>query len=400
MILRKVFNQFIVAAAVLWLLPTMGFSQTDEDGLATDITVSLLSVAPGYTIYTAHGHCALRLQCPSAGLDLSFTYGLDDTAENRLAFFTGGAKGEFSTAHTSEYLQDYIDEGRQVMEYELNLSLNQKRRLWELLDNELERGAYRPYNYLTTNCSSMCALAVTRALQDDEKLIYESTSPILNGTYRDFVHHISQHRQWVDFFWNSLLGAEGDKVGQTGEKYSPSLLVETWQHASIIDTLGSRRPLLLDENGRVLISGDDGQYTSWFTPTICFALVLLFVVLLTVAEKLGYLRKLAFTVDVLLLLSQSVIGMALCYTTLFSSLEGTSGNWYVLVFNPLPLFLWVLCHRWSGYRRVFLYYFFFLIVFIMLTPFVSQIDTAHSLVVATMAVRCLSNTKGLKAQKG
>jgi len=150
----------------------------------------------------------------------------------------------------------------------------------------------------------------------------------------------------------------------------------------------------------VLISGDDGQYTSWFTPTICFALVLLFVVLLTVAEQLGYLRKLAFTVDVLLLLSQTVIGIALCYTTLFSSLEGTSGNWYALVFNPLPLFLWALCHRWSGYRRVFLYYFFFLIVFIVLTPFVSQIDTAHSLVVATLAVRCLSNAKGLKAQKG
>ena len=88
MFLGKVLSRSVVAA-VVWLLPTTVDAQTDEDGLATDITVSLLSVAPGYTAYTAHGHCALRMQCPSAGLDISFTYGLDDTVENRLAFFSG-----------------------------------------------------------------------------------------------------------------------------------------------------------------------------------------------------------------------------------------------------------------------------------------------------------------------
>ncbi|WP_081783638.1 lipoprotein N-acyltransferase Lnb domain-containing protein [Xylanibacter brevis] len=400
MILRKVFIRLIVVATVLWLLPAMSFSQTDDDGLATDIKVSLLSVAPGYTIYTAHGHCALRLQCPSAGLDLSFTYGLDDTAANRLAFFTGEALGEYAVAHSRDYLQDYIDEGRQVVEYELNLSLQQKRRLWELLDNELARGAYRRYNYLTTNCASMCASAVNSALQDDTKLVYDSISPILNGTYRHFVHHISKDRPWVDFFWNTLLGAEGDEVGQKGLKYSPSLLVETWQHASVMDTIGSRRPLLLEKNGHVLIAGDDGSGTSWLTPTVCFAIVLLLVVVLTAVEQRGRLRRLAAGVDALLLLTQTVIALALCYTTFCSSLEGTSGNWYVVVFNPLPLLLWLWLRRWKGYRRLVFCYFLLLIVFILLTPFVSQIDTAHSLVVAILAVRCLRNAKGLKAANG
>lgn len=400
MFLRKVFIRLIVVATVLWLLPAMGFSQTDEDGLATDIKTSLLSVAPGYTIYTAHGHCALRLQCPSAGLDLSFTYGLDDTAGNRLAFFTGDAMGEYSVAHTSDYLQDYINEGRQVVEYELNLSLQQKRRLWELLDNELARGAFRQYNYLTTNCASMCAYAVTSALQNDTKLVYDSISPILNGTYRNFVHHISKDRPWVDFFWNTLLGAEGDKVGQKGQKYSPSLLVETWQHASVVDAMGSRRPLLLENNGHVLIAGNDGHDKGWFTPTQCFIIVLLLMVALTIVEQQGRLRKLTIAVDGLLLLSQAVIGLALCYTTFCSSLDGTSGNWYVLVFNPLPLLLWLVLHQWSGFRHLVLGYFLLLIVFILLTPFVSQIDTSHGLVVMILAVRCLSNAKRKKAVNG
>ena len=167
---RIIIQHLACALAVFWLsaigvLAQQQNEMADEDGLATDITVSLLSVAPGYTVYTAHGHCALRLQCPSAGLDYSFTYGLDDTVENRLAFFTGEAKGEYSAVQTHDYLQEYANEGRRVVEYELNLNLYQKRRLWELLDNEVSYGAVRPYNYLTTNCSSMCAFAVKRALK-------------------------------------------------------------------------------------------------------------------------------------------------------------------------------------------------------------------------------------------
>lgn len=399
------------ALTVFWLSAMGAFAQqqndtvddaqqqndmVDEDGLATDITVSLLSVAPGYTVYTAHGHCALRLQCPSAGLDYSFTYGLDDTVENRLAFFTGEAKGEYSAVQTHDYLQEYANEGRRVVEYELNLNLYQKRRLWELLDNEVSYGAVRPYNYLTTNCSSMCAFAVKRALQGEAKMVYGSASPILNGTYRDFVHVISRHRPWVDFFWNSLLGSEGDKVGQNGEKYSPSLLVETWKHASIVDKFGSRRPLLIDSNGSELISGDDGQHTSWFTPTICFALLLLLVILLSVAEHTGHLHKLAFTVDATLMLLLTVIGMALCYMTLFSSLDGSSGNWYALVFNPLPLLAWLLFRKNKRYVYFYLFYFSFLLVFIMFTPFVAQIDMPHSLMISMLAVRCLSNAWRMK----
>ncbi len=379
-------------AALFWVLPTSLFAQqtVDDDGLPTDITVSLLDVAPGYTIYTAHGHCALRLQCPSAGLDLSFTYGLDDNVENRLSFFTGKGMGEYSAAHTDEYLQDYVQEGRQVKEYELNLSLDQKRRLWELLDGELDRGAIRRYNYLKTNCSTMCAHAVARVLKSDANIIYESTAPVLNGTYRDLVRHVSSHRPWVDFFWNSLLGAEGEETGQIEDKLSPSLLVETWQHAVIVDSLGSSRPMLVSNDGHVVIAGDDGQRTVWFTPTVCFALLLCFVVLLSLAEHWGRLRALARGVDVVLFVLQTVIGLIICYITFFSSHVGAAGNWYAIPFNPLPLLCWLLLRRKRIYRRVWLLFFIVLCLFMLLTPFVPQLDLPHSLVVAILAVRCLA----------
>ena len=388
----------VCALAVLLLSATDIFAQqADNDGLATDITVSLLDVAPGYTIYTAHGHCALRLQCPSAGLDLSFTYGLDDTVENRISFFTGKGMGEYSAARTESYLKDYVGEGRQVKEYELNLSIDQKRHLWKLLDDELSRGAFRPYNYLKTNCSTMCAHAVVRALSGDVDIVYESTAPVLNGTYRDLVRHVSSHRPWVDFFWNTLLGAEGEETGQIEDKLSPSLLVETWQHTTIVDSLGTSRPMLVDNNGRVVVEGDDGQRTTWFTPTVCFALLLLLVVLLSIAEYRGHLLRLAHGVDVVLFVLQTIIGFIICYITFFSSHVGAAGNWYAIPCNPVPFVCWLLFRHRKGYRRLFLVYFVVLCLFMVLTPFVPQLDLPHCLVVAILAVRCLAN--GVKKMK-
>ena len=387
MFLGKVLSRSVVAAAI-WLLPTTVDAQTDEDGLATDITVSLLSVAPGYTAYTAHGHCALRMQCPSAGLDISFTYGLDDTVENRLAFFSGSGMGSYSAIYTNDYLQEYIQEGRKVEEYELNLSINEKRRLWALLDEEVENGAFRRYNYLHTNCSSMCAYAVGRAL-DGDRIDYQQLPLALLGTYRDFVNYISRHRPWVSLFWLSLLSAEGEKNGQLEDKLSPQLLVEAWQQAVLVDTMGSRRPMIIG-GGKVLVNGDDGTRTIWFTPMLFLMLLFVLVLLVSVAEWKGRCRRLAIGIDVLLLTVQTVLGVLLCYMSFISELVGASGNWLVLIFNPLPMLLWLFCRHRQWYRRSYLFYMVVLVLFVCMTPFNPQIELPHSMLAVVMAVRCMA----------
>lgn len=378
---------FCVLAA-LWLTTIPTIAQDDEDSLATDIKVTLLAVAPGYTAYTAHGHCALRMQCPSAGLDISFTYGLDDNVHNRMAFFAGSGMGEYSAVYTSDYLQGYADEGRRVEEYELNLSLNEKRQLWALLDNELTNGASRRYNYLHTNCSSMCAYAVGRAL-DGDRLDYQQLPPALLGTYRDFVRHISRNRPWVSFFWLSLLSAEGEKRGQLEDKLSPQLLVEAWQQAMLVDTMGSRRPMIIGE-GKVLVNGDDGSRTIWFTPTLFFTLLLVLVLLISVAEWKGCCRRLVFGTDIFLLAAQTVLGLLLCYMSFVSELVGASGNWLVLIFNPLPFLLWLFCRHRRWYYRSYLFYVVVLAFFVCMAPLNPQIDFSHSLLAFVLGVRCLA----------
>ena len=100
----KTFN-----TVVLLLLLTFGSLTVEagnDDGLPVDIKASLIYVSPGYTAYTAYGHCAIRMQCPSQRLDYCFTYGLDDSSQSYVSFFSGKGKGRFSTFYTHDYLRE------------------------------------------------------------------------------------------------------------------------------------------------------------------------------------------------------------------------------------------------------------------------------------------------------
>lgn len=373
---------------VLWLSVFFFGQPVKADTLPTDLKASLIVVSPGYTAYTAHGHCALRMQCMSEQLDFCFTYGLSDNTQSYFNFFSGKGMGVFSTAYTSEYLADYRQQGRQVIEYELNLNLDEKRSLWALLDSELADSNCRPYNYLKTNCSSMCVYAVNEAL-GQEHITYHQLPSVLTGSYRDFVRYISRHRPWISFFWLTLLADEGERQGDLADKLSPQLLADAWQSASIVDANGASRPMLVS-SPRVIVCGDAGDHTSWFTPTLCFSLLFVLLCVLSMIDKRHPLSFMRY-IDGALLLLHTLLSLFICYMSFFSSLIGASGSLYTIVFNPLPAILWLLFRKQSQYYKVFMIYSVVLAIFIMLTPFTPSVDLQHALFCAVFLPRCLSH---------
>lgn len=389
--LRKVF--FIAFIGIWILLPT----KVRAAELATDLKASLIWVAPGKNLYTAHGHCAIRMECPSEGLDFCFTYGLDDDSQSIVAFFRGKGLGNFSVSHTNEYLQDYRRDGRKVQEYELNLSLDQKRMLWAMLDGEISDGAWRRYDYLRTNCSSMCVRIIETALGED-RIELQELSEGLQGTYREFVSEISSDSPWVKFFWLSLLGADGEKKGELEDKLSPTMLVETWDKASIIDTLSASRPVFLSEP-QTLVEGSMGQASSPFTPTMGFSILLVFVAMITFLEQRGRYPQFAACVDFVLLVLQTIVGVFLCYMNFISSLPGASGNWYVIPFNPLPFLAWACLRKRHCYVWIWKVFTLILIVFLLLTPLLPSLDLDHALLVATFTLRAVAYTHKICKQQ-
>lgn len=359
-----------------------------EAHLPTDITVGLLVVEPGNTLYTSYGHCALRLQCPTKGFDVSFTYGLKDSPREIINFLAGTGVGQYYHFNTQDYLNEYRAEGRQVMEYDINLTLDEKRNLWQHLDRQVAEGGFLRYDYVHTNCSSMCIQALSDALIG-EHVEYGSLPPAVTGTYRDFIRAISHRQPWTDFVWQTLLGTVGERTGNVEDKLAPSLIIPTWSHARIVTDNGHSRPVIVGQP-RLVVKAQVHYRPFPVTPTLCFTLLLIVTLLITWGQWRWGWHKAAYALDATLLTAQTLCGLLVFFTTCLSQWESAHGCLYVLVLNPLPLILWLLFRKHEAFRWVYVAYTVVLLFFIVAPAFMPQVDLPHALIAATLAVRCLS----------
>lgn len=354
--------------------------------LPTDLHASFLIADPGLDFYSSYGHCVVRLQCPSAGLDLCYTYSLDDNFENEVAMFRGNGKGQYAAIKTPIFIEEYKEAKRGVKNYEINLTIDQIRTLWQILDQEMSEGAYRHYNYLKTNCSSMSVLALERCLGNDE-IKWGTLSPGITGTYRDFINTISEHRPWTGFFWTTILGAGGDELGNMEDKMGPELIVPAMQEAKLVSPDGAERPFL---KGEPTVVNESGLvYKDWlFTPWSFFAMVLLLAIIVSLLEWKEKAKGVVIGFDAILLGLQTIAGIVIFYLSIISDMTGASHNWNLLVLNPLPVILWLAARKRAWYKKVWLVYTVALIAYIALLPFTPQVDALRVLMVSPLLVRC------------
>lgn len=363
--------------------------QTDSvPALPTDIKASLFDASAGDDLYSSFGHCAIRLECPSKGFDICFTFGLDDTYDEKIAFFSGKGFGTYDVMDTSRYIKAYGMEHRTVTMYELNLTLDEIRLLWEQLDNELSHPTAYRYDYLHTNCSSMCMKALEAALIDEE-IVYDQLPPSVTGTYRDFVRSLGGESPWSEFFWQTLLGSEGEEKGILSDKISPFFIIDILRHARFQGTDGSSRPVLKSPRGQQVNNPDPLPPSLIPHPSTCMAVVLIIAVLLT-AIRIKFLRPVRVGFDALLLISQTLLGLLVCYMTFVSQLDSAHHNWYALVFNPLPLLAWLFLRRQRWFWRLWTGFGIVVLLFVCTMPFNPQLDWAHAFLLLACAVRCLA----------
>lgn len=364
------------------------------------ITASLLVVSPAAEPYSLFGHCALRLQCPDHKMDYCFTFETPTDAKGLYDFFRGKAMGGFAAAPTPAYLEYYRNAGRGVAQHQLNLTPKEKLMLWQHADKEIVRGGCYRYNYLHTQCASMVIDLITSVLPSP--VGYRQLPAQTNGSFRDQMLTESAPYPWSRFFWQTIMGPAGDEMGPIEHKLTPHTLPEVWRQATLTD------------DNRHIISGDAEILTAglspvaihpssiWhglLTPIGVFTILLLLVVVITIGQwYLGW-KRLPFLIDSVLLAAYILLALGLTALVLLSDLEATQWNWYLLVFNPLPLLLWAFRRKWLPEICTCLIV--AILILLVLTPFVAQLDLPHALFMATFAIRLLlkSNIKTIKTLK-
>lgn len=357
------------------------------------IKASLLIADPASEVYSVFGHCALRMQCPSQEMDYTFTFETSTDTEGIINFMRGTALGGFMAAKTDNYLTAYQEAGRGVTEYMLNLTPEEKLKLWQTVDEEMEKGFTRHYGYMHVQCTSMIISLVNRAL--GTRIKYNELPAELNGSFRDLMLDASERYPWTAFFWQTIMGPEGDETEPLAHKLIPKLLPVAWAKA----TIGGEKRRLIEDTGTKIVQGTVNTQASvcWLSPLVVFTFFLVFIVGVSLGEWRKNWRRLPRIVDGILVVLHTLLSLLLTWMVLFSTQEGTQWNWYLVVFNPLPLLLWILAPGWRLWIcRCFLMV---LLLFLIASPFIPQLDLPHALIVAALAVRLYRKIRTLTLYK-
>jgi hypothetical protein len=200
-------------------------AQTDTSHLR----ISLLTCSPGAELYSTFGHTALRVTDSAHSVDRVYNYGtFDDRDPNFYAKFTRGImRYALSDYSYQEFLQEYQYENRGVIEQELQLTGEQKQRMYAALQqNALEENRYYNYYFHTDNCTTRARDMIVQ--QTGASVVFKNILPAKTPTYRNLIHtYLDKAGQgWSKFGIDMCLGNNFDaRVTNEQSMFLPDYLM-------------------------------------------------------------------------------------------------------------------------------------------------------------------------------
>ena len=154
------------------------------------LRISLLTCSPGEELYSSFGHTALRVTDKATGADLVFNNGtFDDSDPLFYVKFTRGLMNYALSVYPFQDFQwEYKVQNRSVIEQELQLSCEEKKKLNEqLLVNAQEQNRFYFYYFLDDNCTTRAKDMVKKSTASP--LTFSPILPADRPTFRNLIHN-------------------------------------------------------------------------------------------------------------------------------------------------------------------------------------------------------------------
>ena len=246
----------------LYLFGLLSLTAAAQPRLSDEARISLLTSAPyDEEVFTVYGHAALRVYDPAHGIDYIFNYGIFDFSKPNFVYrFTKGETDyQLGAAHFEDYVVEYQMRGSDITEQVLNLTTEEKERIWEaLLVN------YRPENH----CATRPAAIIEK--QVNGRIDYQY--PYTPRTFRELINHCSHNHPWLTFGCDLALGSPTDRLATPHEMmFLPSYLKEAFSRAVVTRPDGSIRALVGETNLIEAVEPDEPEKDIWdvLTPNLC-----------------------------------------------------------------------------------------------------------------------------------
>lgn len=265
----KMRNKYLTLLLFTFWLLKPGVSTAQFGILSPSAKISLVTVAPGTELYSGFGHSVLWVYDPVTGVDRAFNYGTFSFQEGNfyVKFLRGTLPYSVSVSPLSYQIAHYQEENRSISEQVLNLSIPQKQRLYNFLENNyLPENREYQYKFFYDNCATRMTVALKAAMGDS--LIYNGyTKEKLS--FRQWIDRYAfKQNPWADFGMDLAIGSPSDEIATPEQAtFLPDNLATAFADAKVKTATGTA-PLV--SSTRPIFTAAPFSPPSPLTPTVVF----------------------------------------------------------------------------------------------------------------------------------
>ncbi|KGO82852.1 hypothetical protein Q762_03605 [Flavobacterium cauense R2A-7] len=289
--------------------------------LSDKAEISLLTCGTGEELYSLYGHTALRINDPINQIDVVYNYGaFDFSTPNFYGKFVKGDLEYFvTTSSFEEFNYSYVYDNRDIFEQKLNLSREQKQKIFSELNEVLaSEKRFYTYKFIDRNCTTMVRDVINKVLTEP----ISTKVPDTQKNYRQILYDYQTDKFYENLGINLIFGAKTDR--QSDQLFLPIELLQGIEQTKI-----NGKPLS-DATVTVFKRQDIKANKSLWNNFYTFAFAMLLIAFLAYKKK---------SAAIIYLTIIGLLGLFFSLVGLYSLHEEVLWNYNVLVLSPLYLLL-------------------------------------------------------------
>lgn len=326
-------------SVIIFFVLSIGFFhnlQAESINLSPYSEISVLTCSPGYPVYAAFGHSAIRVNDPYLGLDVVYNYGTFSfqTKGFYIKFLQRNLDYYLSRDYYSEFAEDYERDERGITEQVLNLTLQQKQSLFNALEeNYLPENKYYRYDFFFDNCATRVRDIISQSLENEIQYDFSLMDTAI--TFRQIIKPFMKNNEWVHLGMSIGLGRPTDRLAKPEELM---LIPEYMYNIYSKSALKKRDPLIKKTNELLKAKPqEDRSSPLLLSPLFVFWFIFALATLLSVIQIRKKNLKLYF--DVVWFGLLGILGILIFFLWFFTHHGVTENNLNIIWTNPLNFIL-------------------------------------------------------------
>ena len=301
--------------------------------LSPEAKLSVLTIGPGESLNDAFGHNGFRIKDNSLGIDVVYGYGeYDFDAPNFYLKFAQGKLNYLISRHNfSDIVYHYSQNNRNIDEQVLNLTKEEKQKLFNFLENN-----YKPenrrylYDFFYDNCATRIRDVAIKAT--DRSIDFNVPKNFEPKTFRTLIHDHVGLNTWGSFGIDIALGSVIDRKASVNEHmFLPKYIHDFFENA----TLNSTQNLVESSSNLYEKKATRSSSNFLLSPIIVMGLIGFIILFFTYKDYKNNTRS--KWLDLIIFGTTGIIGVLILLLWFATDHSATAQNYNVLWAFPLNI---------------------------------------------------------------